>query len=152
MATQQGGAEICENLCPTITAAAGMSGNTQPVICLQGNGIDREDTAGCNGKGWKEDTCYTLNTIDRPAVCYDVRFSSEGTKNQRGHCYLTKISRALDTGGGLPDSNHGGICVLQCISLDRSSFNQGVNAKFDIICPCFFLTDGHYNVIIFFEK
>ena len=31
MATQQGGAEICKNLCPTITAAAGMSGNNQPV-------------------------------------------------------------------------------------------------------------------------
>ena len=41
-----------------------------PVYCLQGNGIDRADTAGCNGKGWKEDTCYTLNTIDRPAVAY----------------------------------------------------------------------------------
>jgi DNA (cytosine-5)-methyltransferase 1 len=41
-----------------------------PVICLQGNGIDRADTAGCNGKGWKEGTCYTLNTVDRPAVCY----------------------------------------------------------------------------------
>ena len=40
------------------------------VYCLQGNGIDRADTAGCNGKGWKEDTCYTLNTIDRPAVAY----------------------------------------------------------------------------------
>ena len=39
------------------------------VICLQGNTIDRADTAGCNGKGWKEDVCYTLNTIDRPAVC-----------------------------------------------------------------------------------
>ena len=39
-----------------------------PVYCLQGNGIDRADTAGCNGKGWKEDTSYTLNTIDRPAV------------------------------------------------------------------------------------
>lgn len=25
-----------------------------PVICLQGNGIDRADTAGCNGKGWRE--------------------------------------------------------------------------------------------------
>lgn len=36
--------------------------------CLQGNGIDRADTAGCNGKGWREDVCYTLNTIDRPAV------------------------------------------------------------------------------------
>jgi DNA (cytosine-5)-methyltransferase 1 len=57
-----------------------------PVICLQGNGIDRADTAGCNGKGWKEDTAYTLNTIDRPAVAY---------------------------------------------GLDRASFNQGQNAKFD---------------------
>lgn len=36
--------------------------------CLQGNGIDRADTAGCNGKGGREDACYTLNTIDRPSV------------------------------------------------------------------------------------
>lgn len=40
------------------------------VYCLQGNGIDRADTAGCNGKGVREDVCYTLNTIDRPAVAY----------------------------------------------------------------------------------
>ena len=38
------------------------------VFCLQGNGIDRADTAGCNGRGWTEDVSYTLNTIDRPAV------------------------------------------------------------------------------------
>lgn len=44
-----------------------------PVYCLQGNGIDRADTAGCNGKGWKEDQSYTLNTIDRPAVCYSMK-------------------------------------------------------------------------------
>ena len=70
MATQQGGAEIrTDNRCPTLTASAGMSGNNQPVICLQGNGIDRADTARCNGKGWKEDISYTINTIDRPAVC-----------------------------------------------------------------------------------
>ncbi len=25
------------------------------VVCLQGNGIDRAETAGCSGKGWKED-------------------------------------------------------------------------------------------------
>lgn len=42
--------------------------NDQTVFCLQGNGIDRADTAGCNGKGWREDKSYTLNTIDRPAV------------------------------------------------------------------------------------
>lgn len=42
----------------------------EPVYCLQGNGIDRADTAGCNGKGVKEGISYTLNTIDRPAVSY----------------------------------------------------------------------------------
>lgn len=47
--------------------------NDQTIFCLQGNGIDRADTAGCNGKGWREDTSYTLNTIDRPAVCAGVR-------------------------------------------------------------------------------
>lgn len=104
MATQQGGAELrTDDRAPTLTAAAGMSGNNQPVVaipindkatrwqgggesrnhdgggndqtifCLQGNGIDRADTAGCNGKGWREDACYTLNTIDRPAVCAEVR-------------------------------------------------------------------------------
>lgn len=40
------------------------------VYALQGNGIDRADTAGCNGRGSREDICYTLNTIDRPAICF----------------------------------------------------------------------------------
>lgn len=50
------------------------------VVCyaLQGNGIDRADTAGCNGRGWRENVCYTLNTIDRPAVCYDARGNGDG--------------------------------------------------------------------------
>jgi DNA (cytosine-5)-methyltransferase 1 len=48
------------------------TGNDQTIFCLQGNGIDRADTAECNGKGWREDVCYTLNTIDRPAVCAEV--------------------------------------------------------------------------------
>lgn len=61
----------------TLTSRMGTGGGNvpmvmeqKPVYCLQGNGIDRADTAGCNGKGWKEDTSYTLNTIDRPAVAY----------------------------------------------------------------------------------
>ena len=48
------------------------TGVIQPVYCLQGNGIDRADTAGCNGRGWNDEACYTLNTIDRPAVAYEV--------------------------------------------------------------------------------
>lgn len=38
--------------------------------CLQGNGIGRSDTAGCNGKGVIEDVSYTLTAVDRHAVCY----------------------------------------------------------------------------------
>ena len=44
---------------------------------------------------------------------YDVRFTSEGTKNARGHCYKTDISRCLDTGGENPDSNHGGVAIVE---------------------------------------
>jgi DNA (cytosine-5)-methyltransferase 1 len=44
----------------------------ETVYALQGNGIDRADTARCNGAGWKEDTSYTLNTIDRHAVAYTI--------------------------------------------------------------------------------
>ena len=63
----------------TLTSRMGTGGGNvpmvmepKPVYCLQGNGIDRADTANCNGKGWKEDTCYTLNTIDRPAVVFQT--------------------------------------------------------------------------------
>lgn len=57
------------------TAGGAENCSGAPIFCLQGNGIDRADTAVCNGKGWKEDISYTLNTIDRPAVmaldCYN---------------------------------------------------------------------------------
>lgn len=42
--------------------------NGDSAICIQGNCIDRSDTAGCNGAGWRRGGSYTLNTIDRPAV------------------------------------------------------------------------------------
>ena len=66
---------------PMLPAQLGTSGNNTPfvvdanvpVYCLQGNGIDRADTAGCNGAGWKEDVSYTLNTIDRPAVAFAMQ-------------------------------------------------------------------------------
>lgn len=32
----------------------------EPTFCIQGNTIDRADTAGANGTGVKEDVCYTL--------------------------------------------------------------------------------------------
>ncbi len=44
---------------------------SRSTYCIQGNCIDRADTAGCNGKGWTEGVSYTLNTIDRPAVVFN---------------------------------------------------------------------------------
>lgn len=69
--------------------------NDQTVFCLQGNGIDRADTAGCNGKGWKEDKCYTLNTIDRPAVC--AGFSSNLGAKAHSIGYMDERSPTLSS-------------------------------------------------------
>ena len=43
LATQQGGAELGVGVCPTITAAAGLSGNNQPVL-FENHGIDARYT------------------------------------------------------------------------------------------------------------
>jgi DNA (cytosine-5)-methyltransferase 1 len=61
------GIAYAEEQAPTLSA----SRHDATVFCLQGNGIDRADTAGCNGKGWRENQSYTLNTVDRPAVVYN---------------------------------------------------------------------------------
>lgn len=69
---------------PTCTARCGTGGNNVPgvVYCLQGNGIDRADTAGCNGKGWRENECYTLNTI-RPAVVYAMQAFGKHAESEK---------------------------------------------------------------------
>ena len=92
------------------------TGNDQTIFCLQGNGIDRADTAGCNGKGWREDTSYTLNTIDRPAVCaysFDsLSSNSMKSKNPHSGCREVEIAKTLDTTYPDPSKNQGGIAVV----------------------------------------
>ena len=80
-----GGSEclVCAGFSPQAGKTAGISysSNESPtlqtakemgvVYCLQGNGIDRAETAGCNGKGVKENESYTLNTVDRHAIAYE---------------------------------------------------------------------------------
>lgn len=53
---------------PTLTGDHQNRVTDYTAICIQGNCIDRSENAGCNGKGWKKDTSYTLNTVDRHAV------------------------------------------------------------------------------------
>lgn len=75
------------------TAEAAASGVGNSVYCLQGNGIDRAETAGCNGKGWREDVSYTLNTIDRPAVC--AAFKAGQGEKAGGIGYSEEVSPTL---------------------------------------------------------
>ena len=87
MATQQGGAELrTDDRAPTLTAAAGMSGNNQPVVAIpindkatrwQGGGESRNHDGSGNGLGiGKEgDPSPTLTAGDRHAVasqCFDM--------------------------------------------------------------------------------
>lgn len=66
----------------------------EPTFCIQGNTIDRADTAGANGTGVKEDVCYTLNTIDRPAVAFAL-----DCRNMTANEELSATLQAKGNGG-----------------------------------------------------
>lgn len=55
------------------------------------------------------------------AKTYDVRFTSEGTRNARQNCYETDTARTIDTGGNAPDSNQGGVAVVNMKAFGISS-------------------------------
>ena len=44
---------------------------------------------------------------------FDVRFTSEGTRNVRAKVYESEKLRTIDTSGNAPDGNQGGIIVVQ---------------------------------------
>ena len=61
MATQQGGAEVrSDDRAPSLTAAAGMSGNNQPVICAA---FKAGQGAKANGIGYAEECAPTLSAV-----------------------------------------------------------------------------------------
>lgn len=107
----------------------GVAGSTesdadQTVWCLQGNGIDRADTAGCNGRGWREDVSYTLNTIDRPAVRYDMTHANDVIRDC-GEVSPTLQSRMGTGGNQIPltfaNQGFGGIVESDVASTQCSS-------------------------------
>lgn len=55
---------------------------------------------------------------------YDVRFTSEGTVNARSNVYESDTARTIDTSGNAPDSNQGGIAVVESYSLQGSMIGR----------------------------
>lgn len=78
MATKQGGAELrTDDRAPTLTAAAGMSGNNQPVVCA---GFKLGNSEQARSIGYQEELSPTLNAecggnkpaVVAPAVALDM--------------------------------------------------------------------------------
>ena len=129
-------------------------GPSRSTYCIQGNCIDRADTAGCNGKGWTEGVSYTLNTVDRPAV-YSAGFngwkSASGSIQYQEECAPTiEANMPPNVAHGFPlgfrpenvktykkkattlcNGTRAGFCN-GVITLDRAAFNQGINARYDM--------------------
>ena len=55
---------------------------------------------------------------------YDVRFTSEGTKNARQNVYETTTARTIDTGGIPPDANQGGIAIVEAYGICSQDSNS----------------------------
>ena len=82
---------------PTVSSTYGMGGNNQPFV------------------------------VSKNPKCFDVRFTSEGTRNARQNCYETDTARTIDTGGNSPDSNQGGVAVVYGICSDGSNSMKSSN-------------------------
>lgn len=79
-------------------AGKGPAGSTEecagnPVFCIRGNAVDRDTTA--NGGFVKKDVSYTLNTIDRPAVC--AGFSANLGAKAHGIGYMEEQAPTLSS-------------------------------------------------------
>ncbi len=82
----------------------------------------------------KQDVLRPEVSVDnQPLVlsCYDVRFTSEGTKNVRANVYKTNAARTLDCSENSPDRNQGGLAVVS-YGIGRAAFNQGKNALYSV--------------------
>lgn len=81
---------------------------------------------------------------------FDIRQTSEGTKNIRNNVYETDTSRTLDTSGNLPWSNQGGVAVIQGSMIGRKEENgpqgNGINKEVSFTLNA---TDKHAVVYAF---
>ena len=109
---------------PPVKDSSTTAGECDIAYCIQGNCIDRADTAGCNGRGWTEDVSYTLNTVDRPAVFKVLENHPQDCRVKIVQDDIVQtLSGKMGTGGGN---------TPMVFAIDRAAYNQGINAKYDI--------------------
>lgn len=108
LATQQGGAELrTDDKAPTLTAAAGMSGNNQPVVCLT--------------KSEVKASAYRISSY-----CSNAMLSANPMSGAKD----VQIANTLDRNGGDPTSHQGGVCIVQPVQSYVHEDNAAVCAGF----------------------
>lgn len=86
---------------------------TGETYCIQGNCIDRADTAGCNGKGWTEGVSYTLNTIDHPAIALE-HHPTDSRISIADDGIIQTLTARIGTGGG-------NVPIIMCSTSEQQS-------------------------------
>jgi DNA (cytosine-5)-methyltransferase 1 len=82
---------------PGISHTLPATQNSPIAYSIQGNTIDRADTAGANGKGVKEEQAFTLNTIDRQDVAHTFKIRSGCDGGGKGYLGQDEAAFTLDT-------------------------------------------------------
>ena len=107
------------------------TGNDQTIFCLQGNAIDRADTAGCNGKGWREDmshACDVIRDCGETAPSLQARMGTGG--NQIPLTYQT-VTGTLSPGAhagsynGQDAYNDMLVCAVDCRNFREGGETNG---------------------------
>ena len=85
-------------------------------ICLNDQGGERMDIS--------EELTGTLRAkAGNPPLVYDIRQTSENTKNKRHNIYKCDVSRTIDTSGNTPIRNQGGVAIVEdTYSMSKNSY------------------------------
>lgn len=109
--------DVNENKSGTITASVG----NHPPLVFENHGqdsrfkgpIDISNTIGASlGTGGNNQPFVVCDKVD----IFDVRITSENTKNHRANIYETDVARTINTGLNSPDANQGGLAIVYSTS------------------------------------
>lgn len=106
-----------------IYLVADFGGNSAAKILFESEGLSGYSKE--SFQSWQNSTRSIEGSIGKTSKFdlknYDIRLTSEGTKNARNNVYETETSRTLDTNGNFPNSNQGGVAIVY--STSKSSFH-----------------------------
>lgn len=109
--------DVHENKSGTITASVG----NHPPLVFENHGqdsrfkgpVDISNTIGASlGTGGNNQPFVVCDKVN----IFDVRITSENTKNHRANIYETDVARTINTGLNSPDANQGGLAIVYSTS------------------------------------